>query len=199
MERSLRVELTGRQRRCGRGDAVAIIRAARPETELPFPGVRADASRISREEPYAIAGFSVPEPDRRFTDGLDDPFVDVDGEGDGQRGRAASTTRSPTTHRTRPWACTRRPVPPGGRRGHCPRRCVPCRVENDRPGDLEGAATLPLAARAGLRVRNAAVVRRRFGEDWQDVRVAFEVRTGETLALTAAPEFDPAPESLIPR
>ena len=64
-------------------------------------------------------------------------------------------------------------------------RCVTIRIESELARPLEGAVTLPLAACAGARVENADVVWRRFDGDTQDVRIAFEVRPGETLDVTA--------------
>ena len=64
-------------------------------------------------------------------------------------------------------------------------RCVTIRIESELARSLEGAVTLPLAACAGARVENADVAWRRFDGDTQDVRVAFEVRPGETLDVTA--------------
>ena len=58
--------------------------AATPETELPLVGVETDVSRIWGDRIYAVARFEVPGTGRRFTDGLYDLRVTVDGEIDGQ-------------------------------------------------------------------------------------------------------------------
>jgi 3',5'-cyclic AMP phosphodiesterase CpdA len=58
--------------------------AATPETELPLVGIETDVSRIWGDRIYAVARFEVPGTGRRFTDGLYDLRVTVDGEVDGQ-------------------------------------------------------------------------------------------------------------------
>ena len=71
-------------------------------------------------------------------------------------------------------------------------RCRRVRIDNGLARKFAGAATLPLAARSGVRVDGGDLVWRRVDGDRQDVRVAYEVPAGESLVVTARCVSDPA-------
>ena len=65
------------------------------------------------------------------------------------------------------------------------RERVAVRVHSDLARRLAGEVTLPLGACNGVRVDGGERRWRRLGEDWQDVRVAFEVPAGGTVDVSA--------------
>lgn len=62
---------------------------------------------------------------------------------------------------------------------------VTVRITNDLHREFDGAVTIPLRARRGVRVRNGVERWQRLDGDWQDVRIAFSVDPGNSVDLTA--------------
>jgi hypothetical protein len=65
------------------------------------------------------------------------------------------------------------------------RERVVIRIHNDLARSFAGAVTLPLGECRGVHVQNGEMQWRRVGDEWQDVRVAFDVPAGETLDVSA--------------
>jgi len=77
---TLRVELDVEDPGDVSATLVPSFGAATPETELPLESVDGEESRIWGDEEYVVARFTVPEPDRRFTEGMYDLRVEWDGD-----------------------------------------------------------------------------------------------------------------------